>query len=59
LWLPAKLERQIAFAQAKRAALSYTAFRRINETGSVTGRLIEVPASLNYEQLLKNTRSPP
>ena len=55
LWLPAKLERQIAFAQAKRAALSYTAFRRINETGSVTGRLIEVPASLNYEQLLKNT----
>jgi teichuronic acid biosynthesis glycosyltransferase TuaG len=55
LWLPAKLERQIAFARAKRAALSYTAFRRINETGSVTGRLIEVPAFLNYEQLLKNT----
>ncbi len=55
LWLPAKLERQIAFAQANRAALSYTAFRRIDETGSVTGRLIEVPASLSYEQLLKNT----
>ena len=55
LWLPAKLERQIAFAQNNRAALSYTAFRRINETGTVTGRLIEVPASLNYEQLLKNT----
>jgi glycosyltransferase involved in cell wall biosynthesis len=55
LWLPAKLERQIAFAQANRAALSYTAFRRINETGSVIGRLIEVPDSLNYEQLLKNT----
>src|SRR5207245_8271972 len=44
-----------AFAQQKRAALSYTAFRRINETGSVTGRLIEMPASLDYEQLLKNT----
>jgi teichuronic acid biosynthesis glycosyltransferase TuaG len=55
LWLPAKLERQIAFAQQNRAALSYTAFRRINETGSVTGRPVEVPASLNYEQLLKNT----
>ncbi|MEH2610397.1 glycosyltransferase family 2 protein [Bradyrhizobium sp. AZCC 1693] len=55
LWLPAKLERQIAFAQAKRAALSYTAFRRINEAGTGTGRLIEVPGSLNYEQLLKNT----
>jgi teichuronic acid biosynthesis glycosyltransferase TuaG len=55
LWLPAKLERQIAFAQSNHAALSYTAFRRINETGTATGRLIEVPASLDYEQLLKNT----
>ena len=55
LWLPAKLERQIAFAREHRAALSYTAFRRINENGSVTGRLIAVPASLSYDQLLKNT----
>jgi teichuronic acid biosynthesis glycosyltransferase TuaG len=55
LWLPAKLERQVAFAQAKRAALSYTAFRRIDEAGAVTGRPITVPASLDYEQLLKNT----
>jgi teichuronic acid biosynthesis glycosyltransferase TuaG len=55
LWLPAKLERQVAFAYEHRAALSFTAFRRINEDGSITGRLIPVPASLNYEQLLKNT----
>lgn len=55
LWLPEKLERQLAFAKAKQAALSYTAFRRINETNTVTGRLIEVPASLTYDQLLKNT----
>ena len=55
LWLPTKLARQIAFSQAKRAALSYTAFRRIDETGSATGRLIEVPESLTYRQLLKNT----
>ena len=55
LWLPAKLERQVAFAREHRAALSYTAFRRINENGSVTGRLIAVPASLSYDQLLKNT----
>ncbi len=55
LWLPGKLERQLAFAKAKQAALSYTAFRRINETNTVTGRLIEVPASLTYDQLLKNT----
>jgi teichuronic acid biosynthesis glycosyltransferase TuaG len=55
LWLPAKLERQLAFAREHRAALSFTAFRRINEDGSVTGRLITVPASLTYDQLLKNT----
>jgi teichuronic acid biosynthesis glycosyltransferase TuaG len=55
LWLPTKLERQIAFARAHRAALSYTAFRRINEDGSVAGRLIAVPGSLTYDQLLKNT----
>jgi len=55
LWLPSKLERQIAFAQERRAALSFTAFRRINENGSMTGRLIPVPNSLTYGQLLKNT----
>lgn len=55
MWLPTKLERQIAFSKKTRAALSYTAFRRINEDSSVTGRLITVPASLTYEQLLKNT----
>jgi teichuronic acid biosynthesis glycosyltransferase TuaG len=55
LWLPSKLERQISFARERRAALSFTAFRRINENGSVTGRLITVPVSLTYQQLLKNT----
>jgi glycosyltransferase involved in cell wall biosynthesis len=55
LWLPPKLERQLAFAKRTRAPLSYTAFRRINEDGLVTGRLVKVPDSLTYEQLLKNT----
>lgn len=55
LWLPPKLERQLAFAREKRAALSYTAFRRTDETNTATGRLIEVPPSLTYGELLKNT----
>jgi teichuronic acid biosynthesis glycosyltransferase TuaG len=55
LWLPSKLERQLAFAERARAPLSYTGFRRIDEAGAVTGRLIQVPQSLTYEQLLKNT----
>lgn len=55
LWLPQKLERQIAFMSAHDAAVSYTAFRRINEDGSSLGRLVQVPARLTYRQLLKNT----
>ena len=55
LWLPAKLERQIAFMHARSAALSYTSFRRVNEDGTTVGRQMPVPPSLTYRQLLSNT----
>lgn len=54
-WLPEKLERSIAFAREKSAALVFTDFRRISPDGASIGRLIKVPASLNYAQLLGNT----
>ena len=55
LWLPAKLERQLAFMHENNAVLSYTSVRRISEDGSTTGRLMQAPARLSYPQLLKNT----
>ncbi len=55
LWLPEKLEHQLAFAADKQAAISYCAYRRISEDGSTLGRVISVPASLTYRQLLRNT----
>lgn len=55
LWLPPKLERQIAFMQEREAALSYTAFRRISEDGQRIGRIHSVPATLTYRELLANT----
>ena len=55
LWLPKKLERQLAFHRANGAKLSFTAFRRISADGSETGRLIEVPNCLAYKDLLANT----
>lgn len=55
LWLPPKLQRQVAFMQAEDAAVSYTAFRRIDQTGSRVGRLVTVPPRLTYRQLLRNT----
>ncbi|WP_299395022.1 glycosyltransferase family 2 protein [Pelagibius sp.] len=55
LWMPEKLERQVAFMRQRDCAVSYTAFRRINEDGRQLGRLITVPERLTYTQLLKNT----
>jgi glycosyltransferase involved in cell wall biosynthesis len=55
LWLPEKLERQIAFMVERRAALSYTQFRRIDTDGTVVSGLVNVPATLDYQALLRNT----
>jgi glycosyltransferase involved in cell wall biosynthesis len=54
-WLPQKLERQVAFMEAENAAVSYTAFRRVDETGKRLGRLFAIPRHLTYRQLLGNT----
>lgn len=55
LWLPSKLERQLAFMQESKAALSFTQYRRISETGEACGRLMSIPQTLTYHDLLKNT----
>lgn len=55
LWLPSKLERQLRFMGQTDAAISFTGFRRISEDGGVCGKLIKIPESLSYSQLLKNT----
>jgi len=54
-WLPGKLERQLAFMAEHRAALSYTAFRRIQADGGGPGQLISIPPRLTYRALLGNT----
>jgi teichuronic acid biosynthesis glycosyltransferase TuaG len=56
LWLPEKLERQLAFHKARPdAKLSFTGFRRISADGGRTGRYIAVPPRLDYRGLLANT----
>ena len=54
LWLPEKLERQLAFMRKTGAALSFTAYRRMNETGRMLPRVIEVPTTVSYRQLLRS-----
>jgi len=55
LWLPNKLEGQLAFMREKDAAISFTQFRRINRDATQCGGSIRIPPSLTYRQLLKNT----
>jgi teichuronic acid biosynthesis glycosyltransferase TuaG len=56
VWLPNKLERQLAFhRRLGDAKISFTGFRRISADGGKVGRFIQVPGKLNYRQLLGNT----
>lgn len=55
LWLPRKLEEQLAFMRDRKAALSFTQFRRISEDGATEGRLVDVPPSMGYRDLLRDT----
>jgi len=56
LWLPEKLERQLAFHRSlPPTEISFTGFRRISADGGRTGRYIGVPRRLDYRALLKNT----
>ncbi|GIL05541.1 MAG: glycosyl transferase [Betaproteobacteria bacterium] len=55
LWLPFKLEHQLAFHRARSAKISFTAYRRINVDGSRTGRLVPARDWLDYGRLLCDT----
>jgi teichuronic acid biosynthesis glycosyltransferase TuaG len=54
-WLPEKLEHQLAFMADRHIAISYTQFRRVDQSGENAGRLIKIPKKLTYRQLLGNT----
>ncbi|SFR49320.1 glycosyltransferase family 2 protein [Thiomicrospira sp. ALE5] len=52
LWLPDKLEKQLAFMQANDYPFSYAAYDKIDENGQVFGH-IGVPDRVCYSDLLK------
>lgn len=51
LWAPEKLSKQIAFMREKKSPLSYTAYRKIDESGNILGDL-PVPGKAGYGSLL-------
>lgn len=55
LWLPEKLEQQLAFHKEWKSPLTFTGFRRITSDGMRTGRYVQPPKSLNYRQALGRT----
>lgn len=52
IWLPEKLERQLAFMEEKQAAISCTQYRSFVDDVFHAGKLIDVEAELDYEGML-------
>lgn len=55
LWMPEKLERELAFMEEKQAAFAFTGYEFADEQGRGTGRVVRAPAALTYREALKNT----
>lgn len=55
LWMPEKLEHELAFLKEKSAAFVFTGYEFADEQGRGTGKVVRVPQLLNYRQALKNT----
>jgi glycosyltransferase involved in cell wall biosynthesis len=59
MWLPEKLEMQVAFleqsnVQENRTGLVYSDYEKIDEDGTRTGRIIQCPQEVTYKSLLKS-----
>jgi len=53
LWLPSKLEKQLACMQNDKANICYSAYQRIDEKGKVLGE-VWPPERLDYKKLLQS-----
>lgn len=55
IWMPQKLELELAFLESKKAAFVFTAYEFGDEAGEGTGKIVHVPSSLTYRQALSRT----
>lgn len=55
LWVPEKLERELAFMKEKDAAFAFTGYEFADESGKGMGKVVHVPETLTYRQALSNT----
>lgn len=54
-WEPEKLDLQIKFMIENKVGFSFTSYKIVDENGKPTGKIVSVPSTINYEELLKNT----
>lgn len=55
LWMPTKLEKQLAVMRQTGAGMSYTAYRRITADGAIASPVIRVPDRIDYRAACRNT----
>lgn len=55
VWMPDKLEKELAFMKEKKAAFVFTAYEFGNEKAERTGKVVHVPEILGYRQALSRT----
>ncbi|MDE6925757.1 MAG: glycosyltransferase [Acetatifactor sp.] len=55
IWMPEKLERELAFMKEKGAGFTFTGYEFADENGKGTGKIVHVPEKLTYKQALSNT----
>jgi glycosyltransferase involved in cell wall biosynthesis len=53
LWLPGKLERQLALFKDEKTAIVFSNYEKVSPGGGRSGRVVRAPATVNYRQLLK------
>ncbi|MGE6220060.1 glycosyltransferase family 2 protein [Nubsella zeaxanthinifaciens] len=54
IWLKDKLAKQVAYMEEKNLPMTFCAYQRIDEAGTVISGKIEVPNSVNYKKLLSH-----
>lgn len=55
VWLPEKLEKQLAFMEKKQAGFVFSAYEFGDETAEPTGKVVHVPNTLTYREALSRT----
>lgn len=55
IWLPEKLEKELAFLREKQAAFVFTAYEFGDENAKGTGKIVKAPESLTYRKALSRT----